>query len=737
MPTLNPATAAPETDNGQPTAAAPPAPTPKPMPTKKTPAKPAAARKPTVEAAAVERTVVHPELLSLIAAEDIPGRRTVHPALKRPPINYDEAKQMLGWEDEDEFVTAAVEEARARPDIKADDLDEVALKAKAVFGGLYDFTDMYGKKVRCKNNSRNRPFNMENAMEKCQEHLQGRWRLNGEALVISKHGEIISAQHRLAGYRFAVQLWRGADPTGGVGQKEHWQAKWPTEPVLESYISYGVDDDEETVRTIDNVHAQTYSDTRYRQGAYPKLTRRDRIKATRMEDHAVKLLWDRTGLKDDSFAPRRSHAEAQDFVQRHQRLEQCVTHVFEEDKDGGITSSRPTVDGKTFDRGWSYLTPGYAAGLMFLMASSSTDGPRTVTGQIKRWAEADPAPSQDKLTWTLMKKAQQFWTDLAKSRHSGTPLSAVYQAFYNYHHNASGPVIGARMSVEEKVAVLCLAWARYRQDQPVREKDLVLKPKLNSEEIQIGLLEKETHVTGGIDLGWSKDRAQPDADPDADDAGDESAEQTAPAPVRKDKSKEDGLTDAELLAQRQAQLDKKNGGAPKADPRDQLSALREQYQDFVLLFKSAAGYNAFGVDADLLAKTYKVKVDSVGGLRRAKLPAGSVPLAQQLTPVLTAGHRVAVVEPQADGALAVVTEVTAVGGTTADDGTAGEAPAPILSALALNIRDALAEAGAPLPGDHLEATQRAKRTEVVAALAELDEAGLLTRHPGDLYGLKG
>src|SRR5262245_23712996 len=168
------------------------------------------------------------------------------------------------------------------------------------------------------------------------------------------------------------------------------------------------------------------------------------------------------------------------------------------------------------------------------------------------------------------------------------------------------------MTLEERVAVLVLAWHRYRAGQPVRESDLVLRRKTNREGDVIGLLDKDQHVTGGIDLGWTKDRKQEVENAEGEAADDDSAEAieapSTPPKGGKGKTAPPELTDAELLAQRKNTLARKAADSAL----DLLPGLRNQYPEVMLLFARGRDFQAFGGDAQIISKTYKMELRKVG-----------------------------------------------------------------------------------------------------------------------------
>lgn len=238
-------------------------------------------------------------------------------------VTVEQAKKLLGWETESD---------------------------KVKFGNTFLLKDIEGNKVRCQNNSHNRRFSMTVARTLMAEILRGKWRFNGESMIIGRSGETISAQHRLIGLILAAQEWEK--------DKERWSF-WTDEPTLESVIVFGIDEGDETVNTVDTGIPRSLSQVIERSEYFAGMKQKDRHRCAQMADYAIRLLWHRTGAGMDAFAPKRTHAESLDFLARHPRILECVKHVYEENGEEGKIAN--------------YVSPGYAAGLMYLMGCCATD----------------------------------------------------------------------------------------------------------------------------------------------------------------------------------------------------------------------------------------------------------------------------------------------------------------------------------------------------------------------------
>lgn len=368
-------------------------------------------------------------------------------------LTAERAKELLGWEEETE---------------------------KVKFGGDYMLVDAEGKKVRCHNNLRNRPFYPSLAKTWEAEVLKGRWRLNGDAMVIGKYGATISCQHRLAAIIMAAQEWHK--------DKERWPF-WKTEPTMPIIINFGISEDDETVNTIDTGKPRSLSDVIDRSEFFADLHSHERHACSRMADHAIRFLWHRTGAGIDAFAPKRTHSDSLDFLARHPKILECVKHVYEE-------------NGKENKIG-HYLSPGYAAGLLYLMGSSATE-----PGGYR----AAKTPTEDLLDWGRWSAACDFFVELAGGAKA---LEAVPQAMAAILDQGGG-------SNAERWGILINAWLCCAAKEPIAAKDLELaytaRPDGTRELV-------DTPVAGGIDLGDPSDVDE--AEVVADDPTEEEIKQRA------------------------------------------------------------------------------------------------------------------------------------------------------------------------------------------------------------------
>lgn len=343
-----------------------------------------------------------------------------------------QGKELLGWEEE------------------AD---------KVKFGNAYLFKTGAGNKVRCTNNITNRPFYPGVALTLKQEILRGKWQFNGEPIIIGKTGEVLNGQHQMVGLALAVEDWM-ANPE----QYPHWES----EPVIDKAIIYGVSEDDAIVNTMDTCKPRSLADVLYRSEYFSKLKEGDRRMCARICDYAIRLVWFRTGAGLDAFAPRRTHAESLDFLGRHPKLLQAVRHIHEESgKEGRIAK---------------FISPGHAAGFLYLMAASNSDRDAY-----------DAKPAEKSLDLGNWDAACDYWVNLAAG---GKETKVVKDALVKLANQDGGT------SNAEKWATIALSWEGWLDGKKIKEKHVTLT---YSEDAN-GMRRLSEHPSvGGIDLGSPKE----------------------------------------------------------------------------------------------------------------------------------------------------------------------------------------------------------------------------------------
>lgn len=335
------------------------------------------------------------------------------------------------------------------------------------------FTDMEGKRIQCSNNVGNRPFTLANALGICQSHLKRRWKLNGENLIIGRTGLTVSAQHRLAGFIFACQKYR-ADPSK--------YPEWSEPPTMETYIAFGVSEDDETVNTIDTGKSRSVAEIIFRSESFADLSKQARKEASKLTEHAIRFIWDRLGIAA-AFSVIKTPAESVAFLAAHPKLLECVRHVYDENggKEGRLNK---------------YMSPGYCSALFFLMACSTSDAAKY---------RAASSPNQEYLSWDNFDKAETFITLLASGVKEFVAIGQAIGALYG--SSAAG---GTK---EEKTAILVKAWNRYVEGNPISAASLKLEYTTDEEGVKT-LVDYPT--IGGLDVGSVED-AQDATDAIADE----------------------------------------------------------------------------------------------------------------------------------------------------------------------------------------------------------------------------
>lgn len=281
-------------------------------------------------------------------------------------LTGDQAKKLLGWEEEEEQS----------------------------FQADYLLKDRNGKKIRCTNNIGNRPFSSGNVNTFLQEILRGKWRFNMENRIVGESGLVLNGQHTLAALVLANQAWE-KDP-------DRYEC-WETAPTIETTIAFGAPEDPHTVNTLDTCKPRSLSDVLFRSPFFADFhIAKERKTVTRIADYAIRFCWSRLGSKSaqSAYEIRRTHSESIDFLERHPRLVEAVQFIHEENGDDHKLSR--------------FISPGTSAGLLYLMGSAKTE-PR-------KYHQADN-PTEDLLDWELWDKACNFWVLFAGQNSEFEPLA--------------------------------------------------------------------------------------------------------------------------------------------------------------------------------------------------------------------------------------------------------------------------------------------------------------------------
>ncbi len=415
-------------------------------------------------------------------------------------LTVEQAKELLGWEEETEEVK---------------------------FGSDYILTDETGKKIRCTNNAKNRPFYKSWCDQLAQEHLRKHWKLNGETVVIGKTGQVLSAQHRLISLILADQRRLGK-------QAPHWEEYWSGPVTMDTLLVFGIAEDDATVNTLDTGKPRSLTDVIFRSAYFANLKVGDRREVSRMADYAIRMLWHRTGASKDAFNPYRTHAESLDFLARHEKVLEAVKHIFEENSDDKISK---------------FFSPGYAAAFMYLMGTSKTDGDTYRTSD---------HPSESDLDFKNWNKAEEFWTLFAGASDEVKEARYAIAALVNSETGKGGA------TPKERTAIICKAWTAFLAKGKIKESDVQLKFHTDDEGIRKLV---EFPDVGGIDLGEQvevNDEDEEVEDNSSSENEDESKEEETPKKKPRGKKVADP-TEEEIEAGKEEALKKREAHKAKLE----------------------------------------------------------------------------------------------------------------------------------------------------------------------------
>lgn len=373
---------------------------------------------------------------------------TVHIAAGDEALDASAAKSLLGWEE-------------------TDDPEKVLL------------TDRNGEKIHCANNVTNRPLTLSNVESYAQEMLRGRWRLNGECIIIGKTGLLLNGQHTLIALVLAEQDRENGFKDYPDDARREYRRNWENPVTIDKGVFYGIDETDDVVNTMDTCRPRSLWEVICRSSHFGGMKLAERKTASKVCEHAIRLIWHRTGAAN-AFDLQRTHAESLDFLDRHPTLLRLVKHVIEEDggnKEGGRRIAK-------------YLSLGYASGLAYLMACSATDGEKYTAAK---------NPSEKHLDFSRLDAAEEFWLFLADGSPEMKPLRDAINGLAN-------PLTGTPGTLAEKVAVLVKAWGHYVAGEGLTPKRL---------ELRYGDVEGErTLLDNDLDLGGIDRGPKPEADDD-------------------------------------------------------------------------------------------------------------------------------------------------------------------------------------------------------------------------------
>lgn len=532
-----------------------------------------------------------------------------------PPLTVEDAKQLLGWESENDYVAK----------LKSVDANLNEDEARKVFGNDYFATDPRGQKYRLRNNLSNRPWGEGVTKGYMNDILKRYWRLNGETVIICNDARVGSGQHRLIALVYAEQTRTTPEEGEGAqaGIAQHWEDYWKEPITLECVVVYGVPNTPDITRTWDNVKSRTLSDIIYSDtnlfGEYKPVERKV---VARMLDFAVKMLWARTGEKGDSWTMKRTHSESLDFVNRHPKLKECIKHIYEENKgEKGLIKK--------------YVYPGHAAALMYLMGCSGTPDDK-IDDYFALRGTATP-PNEKGLKWESMKKAKMFWSDVARD---APELVNLRDARYPTQNDPVDSYTGMVFDPEDmlqgtdhmKWGSIIRAWNQYVKDEPVDRLELMYEtsPADPDEAEPTRFIHRQKEypkIAQTIDVGNApptpKEKKAKDTPEGTPEDGEENPDST------------------EELTEEQAEAKAKKSSTTELSMREAWDKDHLDYAGHVIIHRSpvSGNYVAYYNDAELIAPLtgHKALTDA-NGVTRCVI--GPNDLEANCTKIAEAGHAI-------------------------------------------------------------------------------------------------
>lgn len=210
-------------------------------------------------------------------------------------------------------------------------------------------------------NSTNRPRSSSLTNRYMWKYIRRRWVLNGEPIIVSRTGKLLSGQHRC--YALVQLEARRAKRPKYFAEK--FGIKKPV--TIPTVIVYGIHDD--YANTLDQGKTRTHSDILFRMSLFDsyvdgsnkeRFTLSDKKTLARDLATAVRTVWLRMENKRVKDAPKFDEAEMIDFLAEHPKLIDAVVHTFDEDAGKEKRSS-------------SLVSRAYLAAVMYLAGTSSTD----------------------------------------------------------------------------------------------------------------------------------------------------------------------------------------------------------------------------------------------------------------------------------------------------------------------------------------------------------------------------
>lgn len=372
------------------------------------------------------------------------------------PADAQWCKDVMGWETEKEYQARMVAE---KPDSRPEQW-LFGENGPALEGGGFQpihCKNAHGEKVVCWNNAHNRAFDETWCESLIHTVLYGQWAgpftipgetVNGEAIRISRYGNVVSGAHQMSACIIADEVLR-KDREAGNDHPDH--PKYPVwrghgHVFIETIVVKGLSEDPRVLMTVDYTKPRSVADVFYTSELFKSCSPPERKELCKVLASAVDFLWTRTETQGY-----RTHVEVVAFLERHKKLLECVEHLFK------INSPRA---GRKISK--LQLSPGHCAALCYLMGCSVPDEEFPAYGDDYR--NMDPAPSERGLRWDNWEKSRSFWSGMADSRDFVPVLTALARLMDSSPEKDDNLGMGGK--APEKLAILSKAWDVYKDHEP-------------------------------------------------------------------------------------------------------------------------------------------------------------------------------------------------------------------------------------------------------------------------------
>lgn len=309
--------------------------------------------------------------------------------------------------------------------------------------------------VICSNNVCNRPFNL--SLAKCYKAdiLNKSWELNGQPIILSKYGNVLSGQHRIIALILAVLDWR---------EDKSKYPKWKEEPTIDTAIAVGISEERKVVNTIDTGKSRSLADAIIASGVVGRgsASSTSARKVAKGIQYAVIFILESTGVKETSFSRKPSHSFCLDFLDSHPRIVEAVELVLACEGDGNLSGKG--------------INPYRSCGLFYLMAASKSDRSEYIQN-----------PSEKNIDFSSWNKAESFFDALSMADKSVLPV-----------FNQLASIEDDEGNIDEKEATLKLAWHCFSEKDKVTPGAIKLD-YIHDEETGLNWLESD-YFCGNLDL---------------------------------------------------------------------------------------------------------------------------------------------------------------------------------------------------------------------------------------------